>query len=342
MDSEIAPEPFTMNGESHTLTFENGEIYMASEKLALTLKLNRFRVYVENRPNEFKEKSVLKSIIRLQKRNEDVKRELINASRAVESSKNALRKEDAQADFEKLSKEVHDFGKEFKLNDLTAPKGNKLHNKFFPYKIKTELLDGGGKRITYGYEEGNQKFTVDIPASGYPTKVVGDQLTLHDLGRGYTQDPDGKVKNTGMDAAHIIANMFGGSGYKVGENIVATSAEYNQKTMRRREDQIRDFIEQTVNVNYFKMEVYLQYSEDNTIFEMSEVRKQLAQHATKDDERNMLNDEELKARILQNLQRTAQPRLMKVIYNVTIYLKDESTLSRVFRIREADLLYGTK
>jgi len=65
----------------------------------------------------------------------------------------------------------------------------------------------------------------------------------------------------------------------------------------------------------------IKYSEDNAIFEMSEVRKQLAQHATKDDERNMLNDEELKARILQNLQRTAQPKLMKVIYNVTIYLK---------------------
>lgn len=75
---------------------------------------------------------------------------------------------------------------------------------------------------------------------------------------------------------------------------------------------------------------------------MSEVRKQLAQYATKDDERNMLNDEELKARILQNLQRTTQQRLMKVMYNVTIYLKDGSTLSRVFRIREADLLYGTK
>jgi hypothetical protein len=57
---------------------------------------------------------------------------------------------------------------------------------------------------------------------------------------------------------------------------------------------------------------------------------------------NMLNDEELKARILQNLQRTTQQRLMKVMYNVTIYLKDGSTLSRVFRIREADLLYGTK
>ncbi|WP_336732801.1 DNA/RNA non-specific endonuclease, partial [Chryseobacterium sp. VD8] len=342
MDSEIAPEPFTMNGESHTLTFENGEIYMASEKLALTLKLNRFRVYVENRPNEFKEKSVLKSIIRLQKRNEDVKRELINASRAVESSKNALRKEDAQADFEKLSKEVHDFGKEFKLNDLTAPKGNKLHNKFFPYKIKTELLDGGGKRITYGYEEGNQKFTVDIPASGYPTKVVGDQLTLHDLGRGYTQDPDGKVKNTGMDAAHIIANMFGGSGYKIGENIVATSAEYNQKAMRKREDEIRDFIEQTVDVKHFLLEVSLQYSEDNTIFEMSEIREQLAKYASTDDERHQLSDEDLKARILENLKKTSQKRLKEVYYDLYVHLKDGSVINKDFEIKEADLLYGTK
>lgn len=343
MDSEIAPEPFTMNGESHTLMFENGEIYMASEKLPLTTKLNRFRDYVEDHPDEFKGKGVLQGIIRLQKRNNDVRRELINAKRTVESDMNKVRKDDAQADLDKLSKEVHDFGEEFKLNDLTAPKGKKLHNKFFPYKIGTQLLEGGGKRIIYGYEEGNQKFTIDIPASGYPTKVVGDQLTLHDLGRGYTQDPDGKVKNTGMDAAHIIANMFGGSGYKIGENIVATSAEYNQKTMRRREDQIRDFVEQSADASYFKMDVHLQYSEDNTIFEMSEVRKQLAEYTTTDDERNMLTDEELTTRILENLKKTSQKRLQEVIYNVFLYDSNKEEIDfAIFEIKESDLLFGTK
>lgn len=267
---------------------------------------------------------------------------MINAKRTVDSDMNKVRKDDAQADLDKLSKEVHDFGEEFKLNDLTAPKGKKLHNKFFPYKIGTELLEEGDKRITYGYEEGNQRFTIDIPASGYPTKVVGDQLTLHDLGRGYTQDPDGKVKNTGMDAAHIIANMFGGSGYKIGENIVATSAEYNQKAMRKREDEIRDFIEQTVDVKHFLLEVSLQYSEDNTIFEMSEIREQLAKYASTNDERHQLSDEDLKARILENLKKTSQKRLKEVYYDLYIHIKDGSIINKDFEIKEADLLYGTK
>ena len=47
---------------------------------------------------------------------------------------------------------------------------------------------------------------------------------------------------------------------------------------------------------------------DNTIFEMSEVRKQLVEYASTDDERHQLSDEELKTRILENLNKTSQKR----------------------------------
>lgn len=59
------------------------------------------------------------------------------------------------------------------------------------------------------------------------------------------------------------------------------------------------------------MEVYLRYSEDNTIFEMSEIREQLAKYASTDDERHQLSDDELKIRILENLKKTSQKGFRK-------------------------------
>lgn len=44
---------------------------------------------------------------------------------------------------------------------------------------------------------------------------------------------------------------------------------------------------------------------------MSELRKRLADYAKTDDERNMLKDEELKTRILQNLNKTTQERIKR-------------------------------
>ncbi|WP_295213429.1 DNA/RNA non-specific endonuclease [uncultured Chryseobacterium sp.] len=347
MDSEIAPEPFTMNGERHTLTFEDGEIYMASEKGILTSKLTRFKNYVSKNSDadefEGKGSEILNEINELQIRNERIKKSLTNANKLVDTNPDKSKKiENAQAEFDSLSKNVHDFGQKFKLNDLTAKKKKKEHNKFYPIDIEKKLLPNGGKRITYKYAEGKQKFTVDLAPNGYPIKVVGDQLTLHDLGRGFTQDPEGKLKNAGMDSAHVIANMFGGSGYKKAQNIVATSAEYNQIVMRRREDQIRDFVEQTANVSHFTLEVSLQYSEDSSIFEMSELRKRLADYAKTDDERNMLKDEDLKTRVLQSLNQTNQERIREVYYDLYIHLKEGSVINKDFEIKESDLLFGTK
>ena len=75
---------------------------------------------------------------------------------------------------------------------------------------------------------------------------------------------------------------------------------------------------------------------------MSEVRKQLSEYAKTDDERNQLNDEELKTRILQNLNRTNQERIREVYYDLYIHLKDGTVINKDFEIKESDLLLGTK
>jgi len=76
---------------------------------------------------------------------------------------------------------------------------------------------------------------------------------------------------------------------------------------------------------------------------MSELRKQLADYAKTDDERNMLKDEDLKTRILQNLNRTNQERIRDVIYNIFLYDSSGKEIDFAkFEIKESDLLFGTK
>jgi hypothetical protein len=229
-----------------------------------------------------------------------------------------------------------------KKGEKVKKKKKKEHNKFYPTDIKEQLLPNGGKRITYKYAEGTQEFTVELAQNGYPVKVIGDKLTLHDLGRGFTQNPEGKLKNAGMDSAHIIANMFGGSGYKKAKNIVATSAEYNQIAMRGKEEEIKEFIKKTKNTNYFTMEVNLEYCGDSTNFDILEVRNKLKEYAKTDDERHQLQDGELKAKILQRLKQTNQERVKEVKYFVIIYLENGGSIPKIFKIKESDLLFGTK
>jgi len=56
----------------------------------------------------------------------------------------------------------------------------------------------------------------------------------------------------------------------------------------------------------------------------------------------MLKDEDLKTRILQNLNQTNQERIREVYYDLYIHLKDGSVINKDFEIKESDLLFGTK
>jgi hypothetical protein len=221
--------------------------------------------------------------------------------------------------------------------------GSATHNKFYPEEIKEKLLSGGRKEITYKYAEGEQQFKVILNADGYPTSIKGDKLTIHDLGRGTTQDGKGKVTNAGMDAAHLIANMFGGSGYREAENIIATSAEYNQKVMREQENLILKFVTTEKRAKYFSMQVDLEFVKDNTTFEITEIRKALAMYVKEDDERHSLSDAALLQQIETRLKQTDQKRVKKVDYLVELFDSSDASIDfEEFKITEPDLLFGTK
>lgn len=147
-----------------------------------------------------------------------------------------------------------------------------------------------------------------------------------------------------MDSAHLIANMFGGSGYKEAKNIVATSAEYNQIAMRTEENEILNFIQDNEkNLDHFTLQVDLEFAEENDTFEMSEIRKALEKYTKEDDERRQLSDAELLKQIKKRLAETNQPRVKLVIYKVKLFNNsNESIGSKPFLLEEADLLFGTK
>ncbi len=124
MDSEIAPEPFTMNGEKHTLTFENNEIFMASEKKSLAVKLNNAKKYIENNRNveEFggESENILIDIEKLKSQNEKAKDKLYRRKKNLKG--NDLEKEqkitDAQNELDDLAERISEFGKKYRLIDL--------------------------------------------------------------------------------------------------------------------------------------------------------------------------------------------------------------------------------
>jgi hypothetical protein len=184
---------------------------------------------------------------------------------------------------------------------------------------------------------------VTIRPDGMPTKIVGDKLTLHDLGRGTTQDPSTGDKLPGMDSSHLIANMFGGSGYTKAKNIVLASAEYNQKVMRKKEDEIFKYIEKIPNAATFSMEVMVCYADPADALFVAEVRDALALLTKTDDERHMLSDPDLLARIEANVKKAGQQRVRNVEYLVVIYDGTGIEINKKdFELDEEDILFGSK
>jgi hypothetical protein len=238
-----------------------------------------------------------------------------------------------------------------KLVPLTTDQRRKIinenvtHDKFKPINIEEKIIGGGKKEITYVYADGKQQFKVIIGADGYPESVQGDNLTLHNLGRGVTEDPKGKKTGSGHDAAHLIANMFGGSGYKKAENLVATSAWYNQKRMKDEEDAIKKWINGNPNAHHFSMKVDITYLKSDEKVTIEEIIEAILQHIDKDDERRELvkDKKALQEQIDAKLKESGQDRVKSVIYSVGLFTKDNKPIvGKQFKILESDLLFGTK
>jgi hypothetical protein len=152
----------------------------------------------------------------------------------------------------------------------------KEHTEFYPEKMDVKAVSDGVV-ITYTTRAG-KNFETKVGRSGHVTEAKGFDLDLTTLGRGITEDPANKEKNKGQNSAHIIANWFGGSGYKKSLNLVTTSAHFNQVVMGRAEDQIVDWVKH-IQIQKFNLKVAVDWGvvkEEEAVKRVQERVKDLA------------------------------------------------------------------
>lgn len=299
MDSEIAPEPLMMNGAKHTLTFENDEIYMSSEKGMLTRKLTKFRNHVEKNKDQYngKDANIINDLTQLENENSSVKKALVNSKKLKEDSpKKSESMDKAQERFDKLSADIHAFGDKYELNDLSAKEGD--HTEYKPERI--ELYSQNKKIIVkywYDVEVDGKKAKRTFESSFKLLKdnqvqqqTIGKELVTKETGtRGVTASANQKKTNEAIsnlkinpneliefNASHILADQFLGSGYKNTLNLVTASGPYNKNVMGTAErtlvsglERIEQSYKKDNNQNYitFDIKVTAKWKEltDNSI-----------------------------------------------------------------------------
>jgi hypothetical protein len=138
------------------------------------------------------------------------------------------------------------------INPTATTPSRKLHTEFYPENIDL-IPDNKGILVTFNTRAG-KKFQVQIGKSGHTHQAQGFHLDLTTLGRGITQDPANKQKNADQNSAHIIANWFGGSGYKKSLNLITTSDHFNKKVMGRIEGNIAKWVSST-KISYFDLNI---------------------------------------------------------------------------------------
>ncbi|WP_229897268.1 phage tail protein [Streptomyces anulatus] len=116
------------------------------------------------------------------------------------------------------------------------------HTEFRPVSV---VLDEGRStsdtRVITVTTAAGKTFTVtqDIK-SGLSLTVEGEDLHLKEPGdpRGVTQDSPGFLANQQLNRSHVIADWFGGSGYREALNLVTASDHYNKRIMGDAESDI--------------------------------------------------------------------------------------------------------
>ncbi|MCF2218387.1 hypothetical protein H9Q08_03635 [Chryseobacterium sp. PS-8] len=252
----ITSESFSMSGKSHTLSFEDNEIYMESKKAKLSVKLDRAKKQVERYPtsNAFKGKSELikHQLIRLT----NIQDRTEKALEAAEGSGTQTEIDKAQDKMQKLGRIIQNFGDAYQLRDIFDNDGGE-HKEYEPKEVRLEAIGDHQVSVTYYYDKeaheyGQQDFTITINVEDVNKRVVrhvneGKNLVLKKIGfRGLTL-PAGQLAkyNYGLklNSAHIIGDQFLGSGYKKGLNLILTSDLFNKKTMFAAETIIQEGIE---------------------------------------------------------------------------------------------------
>lgn len=121
------------------------------------------------------------------------------------------------------------------------------HTNFRPVSV---VLDEGRStadtRVTTVTTAAGKTFTVtqDIK-SGLKLTVEGQDLQLKEPGdpRGVTQNSPGFIANQQLNRSHVIADWFGGSGYRDAMNLVTASEHYNKRIMGDAESDIAGEVE---------------------------------------------------------------------------------------------------
>ncbi|WP_234024502.1 hypothetical protein [Streptomyces baarnensis] len=120
----------------------------------------------------------------------------------------------------------------------------KEHSDYFPENIHLDV-QGDTATTTYTTRAG-KKFTVIEKGKDRSESltVKGYDLNLKPSGapRGITRTPAGFVEGEEFNRAHGIADMFGGSGFREGLNLVSTSDHYNKQIQGAAERSIESSI----------------------------------------------------------------------------------------------------
>lgn len=208
------------------------------------------------------------------------------------------------------------------------------HNKFKPVNIVGRVLPNGDKEITYQYAEGAQRFTTIIGVGNYPKQIRGENLEIHDLGRGTTHDSTGKVTGEGQDSSHGIANELMGTGYnanvdfevggaiqriKVSLNLVAASANFNQVIMRDVERAIVSYVKDN-QADSFNMTVNIEYAREDDRMELNDLLERIKTMFNQETSEQLQGEDlqDVSNRIYEKLTNTVQPRILDVDYYVRL------------------------
>jgi hypothetical protein len=256
----IGSEPFYMSGKSHTLSFEDNEIYMESKKAKLSTKLNRGKEQVERYPTssayQGKSELIKHQLTRLKNIQGSTEKELEKA----EDSGNQNEIKMAQDKLQRLGGIIQNFGDTYQLRDIFDNDGGE-HKEYEPKEVRLEAIGDHQVSVTYYYDKeaheyGQQDFTITISVQDIDKRVVrhvneGKNLVLKKVGSRGLTIPAGQLAkyNYGLmlNSAHIIGDQFLGSGYKKGLNLILTSDQFNKKTMFAAEEKIQEGIEAQMN-----------------------------------------------------------------------------------------------
>ncbi|MCX4846576.1 hypothetical protein [Streptomyces sp. NBC_00893] len=116
------------------------------------------------------------------------------------------------------------------------------HTNFYPVAVDLDEQNSTpDKRVTTVRTRAGKTFTVtEDLRTGLKLQVAGMDLRLKEPGdpRGVTQDSPGFLPNQNLNRSHVIADWFGGSGYREALNLVTASDHYNKTVMGDAESDI--------------------------------------------------------------------------------------------------------